>query len=138
MGSEGTWYYEGDRIHLSNVPYHHVHVEYWIYAADYEEDKVIYAVYRLIDEREHYEASEEFWVVFNRPVPGDFDADGYIDGDDFEHFYYARTAPDVPQDLPQYEDADLDGDRDVDLEDFAVFQRCYSGSEKHPDPRCAG
>src|SRR5206468_10163950 len=33
-------------------------------------------------------------------------------------------------------DARLDADQDVDLDDFGIFQRCYSG-EGHPaDPKC--
>ncbi|MFH1109131.1 MAG: hypothetical protein V1790_08060 [Planctomycetota bacterium] len=137
VGSEGTWYNEGDRMHLSNVPYHHVHVNYWIWGASYDEDQLIYAVFRLIDQRGRYGTSDDFWVVFNRPVPGDFDANGHIEGEDFGHLCAALTGPGTPQENPRYEDADLDGDLDVDLADSAVFQRCYSGSEDHPDPRCA-
>ncbi len=137
VGYSGTWLNEGDLLHLSNVPYHHLHMDYWIWGTSYEEDQLIYAVFRLVDERGRYETSDEFWVVFNRPVPGDFDANGHIEGEDYGHLSAALTAPGTPQENPQYEDADLDGDSDVDLADFAVFQRRYSGSEGHPDPRCA-
>ena len=33
--------------------------------------------------------------------------------------------------------ADLDNDGDVDLDDFGIFQRCYSGEGKPADPNCA-
>ena len=32
--------------------------------------------------------------------------------------------------------ADFDKDGDVDMEDFGVFQRCYSGLDKPADPNC--
>ena len=32
--------------------------------------------------------------------------------------------------------ADLDRDGDVDLNDFLVFQRCYSGAGSPPTPEC--
>ncbi|HOW73869.1 MAG TPA: hypothetical protein PKY77_24970 [Phycisphaerae bacterium] len=32
---------------------------------------------------------------------------------------------------------DFDKDADVDLADFGVFQRCYSGAGKPADPQCA-
>lgn len=140
LGYNGEWYTEGDHVHLSNVEWHHLHFDYWMYASVYDENEVIYVVFRLhdeLDDGQRYDASEEFWVVFNRPVPGDFNKDGYIDGDDYAHLHPAITGPDTIQGDPQYQDADLDGDEDIDLADFALFQRCYRGSEDHPDPRCA-
>ena len=140
VGVEGTWYSQGQRIHLSNVPYHHVHMDYWMWASAYEEDALIYAVYRLVDDKDdgaRYEPSAEFWVVFTRPVPGDFDRDGHIDADDRDHFESCATGPEVPQEDPTCEDADLDEDGDVDHSDFGLLQRCMSGPDGHPDPRLA-
>ena len=137
VGTDGTWFAEGDVIHLSHVPYHHVHMDYWLWADDHDEDRLFYAVFRLIDERATYEPSEDFWVVFNRPVPGDYDANGHVQDDDYAYLGAALTGPGTPQEDPQYEDADLNGDLHVDLRDVALIQRCYSGAEQHPDPRCA-
>jgi len=36
------------------------------------------------------------------------------------------------------QDARLDDDEDVDLDDFAIFQRCMSGPNAIADPGCAG
>jgi hypothetical protein len=33
--------------------------------------------------------------------------------------------------------ADFDNDNDVDQNDFAIFQRCYSGMDNPADPNCA-
>ncbi len=132
-----TWYFEGDRIHLSNVPYHHVHVDYWVLAADYDENDLIYAVYRLVDEQDRYEPSADFAVVFNRSVPGDFASDGHIDLQDYVQMAAAMTGPGTSQPDAELADVDYDGDDDVDLRDAAQFLRCFSGPDEHPDPRCA-
>jgi len=57
------------------------------------------------------------------------------------------TIPYDPENLPQGcwltpddQDiiaADFDADEDVDLSDFGVFQRCYSGEHNLADPHCA-
>lgn len=140
VGVEGAWYSEGDRIHLSNVPGHHLHMDYWIYASAYTEDELIYVVYRLHDELadgQQYDPSEEFCVVFNRPVPGDVDADGHIDLRDYARFQNCFSGPDTPQTEPQCHRADEDRDGDVDLDDFTMLPGCMSGPDEHPDPRCA-
>ncbi|MCK4659331.1 MAG: hypothetical protein KAV82_07400 [Phycisphaerae bacterium] len=135
------WYFPGESIHLSSQQWHHLHLDYWVYpAAQYDPGKVYYVVYRLVDELEdgqQYSPSDEFWVVFNQAVPGDFDKDGHIDQDDYRHLHEGFTGPDAVQIDPGYEDADLDDDGDVDLADFARLQRCYSGPDAHPDPRRA-
>jgi hypothetical protein len=48
--------------------------------------------------------------------------------DDFGHFQACASGPSIPQRDANCTNADLDGDGDVDQEDFGVFQRCYSGS----------
>jgi hypothetical protein len=140
IGYGGNWYTAGDRIHLSSVQWHHLHMDYWIYESVYDEDKMLYVVYRLVDDLadgQQYDPSDEFWVVFNAPVPGDFNADSHIDQDDLDHFETCATGPAVPQEDPACQDADLDEDSDVDQSDFGLFQRCLSGPDDHPDPRCA-
>lgn len=62
------------------------------------------------------------------PIPPDFNADGYVDGEDFAHFLACVTGPTVQVTAPNCLNADLDGDGDVDQDDFAIFQRCYSGT----------
>ena len=102
------------------------------------EDKLFYVVYRLVDDLDdgqQYESSEDFWVVFNQPVPGDFDADGYIDQSDYNHLRDCLCGPQVPQEAEECVNCDLDDDGNVDLADVAEFQQAFSGAEKHPDPR---
>ncbi len=41
----------------------------------------------------------------------------------------------ITQHDPDCQDADLDGDGDVDQSDFGIFQRCISGSEQMLDLR---
>ncbi|UCD30303.1 MAG: hypothetical protein JSV03_07500 [Planctomycetota bacterium] len=41
-----------------------------------------------------------------------------------------------PQNNPDCIDARLDGDDDVDFNDFAIFQGCMSGANLPPDPNC--
>ncbi|HNO78579.1 MAG TPA: hypothetical protein PKN33_11015 [Phycisphaerae bacterium] len=69
------------------------------------------------------------------PVPGDFDGDGDVDADDFEHYADCLDGPDATPtpDLPDATDADCiqafdqDDDNDVDLADFASFQAAFTG-----------
>jgi hypothetical protein len=83
-------------------------------------------------------------------IPGDFDRDGDVDGDDFLVFQACATGPAVPYDaealpagcmlIPDADGliaADFDSDGDVDHDDFGIFQRCYSGPNKPGDPACA-
>jgi hypothetical protein len=139
MNDPGTYYDVGDCVPLSNYAWHHTHLKYWWYNTYYDEGEMIYVVYRLVDTLEdgqQYDPSDEFWVIFNAPVPGDFNADSYIDQSDLGHFEACATAPGISQDDPACQDADLDEDGDVDQSDFALFQRCISGSSQHVDPRC--
>ncbi|NLX14073.1 MAG: hypothetical protein GXY44_10525 [Phycisphaerales bacterium] len=153
IGAGSNWYTTGGRIRLSSYADHHLHMNYWVWASVYDPQKQYYAVFRLVDDLDdgqRYEISEEFWVVLNRPVPGDFNADGHIDSDDLDVFKACKTGPAIPYDptnlppgctlTPDNEGiipADLDRDGDVDQDDFAMFQRCYSGPQANPDPRCA-
>ncbi len=73
------------------------------------------------------DSSDIFLAV---PAP-DLDADGDVDGDDWEMMAPCRTAPDQPVD-PPCESADMDGDEDVDLADFAIFSNCSAGSDVRP------
>jgi GH25 family lysozyme M1 (1,4-beta-N-acetylmuramidase) len=72
------------------------------------------------------------------PVPGDFNADGHIDGTDTNFFVGCITGQDTGITNPDCTETDLDNDDDVDQEDFGILQRCYSGALNHPDPYCAG
>lgn len=78
-------------------------------------------------------------------VAADLDRDGDVDGEDMAAFISCGVAPDRPYAptcaLPPDESgivrADFDGDRDVDLSDFAVIQRCLSGNMIPSDADCA-
>ncbi|MHC4443540.1 MAG: LamG-like jellyroll fold domain-containing protein [Planctomycetota bacterium] len=69
--------------------------------------------------------------------PSDFDCDGDVDLEDFDHFQACASGPAIPQTDPTCHDADLDNEGDVDQSDFGLFQRCYSGSGNPADPSCA-
>jgi hypothetical protein len=64
--------------------------------------------------------------------------DGHVDADDFEHFQSCASGPNIPQNDPDCQDADLDNDSDIDQEDFGLFQRCYSGPDELADADCVG
>ena len=69
-----------------------------------------------------------FWagVPATAPVPGDCTGDGVVDFEDFEIFATCLTGPDV--NVPDgCHCADLDGDDDSDLADFAAFQHAFGG-----------
>lgn len=60
-------------------------------------------------------------------VLGDFQRDGHIDEIDLDHIAACQTGAMVPQNDPACKDADLDGDADVDQDDFGAFQKCITG-----------
>jgi len=55
---------------------------------------------------------------------------GYAE--DIYCYLYAVRTSDEPGNLP----GDFDGDGDVDLSDFTVFQLCFGGSNNPPAPTC--
>lgn len=70
----------------------------------------------------------------------DYNRDCRVDIADLRYFMMCSTAPGVRQTDPSCVGVDLDGDEfgDVDAIDFAIFQRCWSGSDKDADPGCDG
>jgi len=73
-----------------------------------------------------------------RFVPGDFDFDRDVDATDLDHLLSCMTGPGVGSVDSSCRSADLDGDNDVDQQDFGLFQRCYGGVGKIVSPNCAG
>jgi hypothetical protein len=53
---------------------------------------------------------------------GDFDANGLVNGADVQHLQSCRSGPAIRL-VGGCEDADLDADGDVDLDDFGILQR---------------
>lgn len=95
----------------------------------------------------------EAWIA-RLPVPptiADFNGDGHVDGTDADQFAACATGPGVtyglatvPAGCPMALDvlgllaADFDWDHDVDLDDFATFQLCFSGPDSDPPAACRG
>ena len=74
------------------------------------------------------------------PIPfayGDFDADLDVDGDDTSWIPFCAGGPGQPALAPDCDHIDSDNDFDVDLLDFARFQRCFSGADVLADASCA-
>ena len=69
-------------------------------------------------------------------VRPDFDHDGKVTSADLAHLAACTTGPGVPQMDPACQDARLDGDSDVDQDDFGIFQRCYAGVHGYPPQNC--
>lgn len=67
-------------------------------------------------------------------IPGDFDNDADVDGDDYDHFDMCVTGPSIPQNNPACMDALLDADADVDMDDYAFLQGQFSGPGIPADP----
>lgn len=59
-------------------------------------------------------------------IPGDFNRDGKVNDLDLNHMYPCMLGAGVTPGAG-CDDADLDGDTDVDQSDFGIFQRCWSG-----------
>src|SRR5262249_2970556 len=85
------------------------------------------------------------WAHPSCNIPGDFDGDGDVDGDDLNIFRlcaagtglpYAPTCT-LPPDVNGHIAADFNQDGDADADDFGVFQRCYSGQNHPGNPNCA-
>lgn len=69
-------------------------------------------------------------------IPGDFDRDGDVDGDDVAAFEACASGPAIPL-AAGCEGKDFDNDSDSDQSDFSVVQLCYSGQNSPGDPNCA-
>ncbi|HSW46181.1 MAG TPA: endonuclease [Phycisphaerae bacterium] len=66
----------------------------------------------------------------------DFNADGYVDDQDFTLLDNCFSGPNVPY-VTGCDTRDLDGDVDVDMADFGRFQRCLAGPGTPPPANCA-
>jgi hypothetical protein len=103
-------------------------------------------------------SSDPVWIVFNNGVPGcmncvginyvgsqiahdrprtDLDFDRHVTTSDLDRFGACATRQGVPWTDPCCQYADFDHDGDIDMDDFAIFQRCYSGPSSTADPNCA-
>jgi hypothetical protein len=67
---------------------------------------------------------------------GDFDRDGDVDQSDFGHFQICISGSVLYQTDPACADTLLDGDKDVDLADLAIFLNCMNGTWQLPKPGC--
>lgn len=70
-------------------------------------------------------------------IPGDFDRDGDVDGDDLQPFTICYSGPAIVQEQTACRPADFDADQDVDQADFGIFQACWSGYRQPASPTCA-
>jgi len=71
---------------------------------------------------------DQGWVALTDLAEmGDCDFDGDVDRTDFESFQDCFYGPDERPDPPGCTCHDIDGDRDVDLADFAILQRSFTG-----------
>ncbi len=70
------------------------------------------------------------------PVAADFNCDAHVDELDIAHMSTCQTRAGVAISAPDCSNADLDGDLDADLDDFARLQRCYSGPHRSVNPTC--
>jgi hypothetical protein len=79
------------------------------------------------------------------PYPGDFDGNCAVDQFDLDMLILCADGPSLPYaagcSLPAdglgIVPADFDADGDVDVIDFGVLQRCWSGLDHVPEPTCA-
>jgi hypothetical protein len=67
----------------------------------------------------------------------DFDRDADVDQSDFGHLQACLRGTWVPQTDPACQDADMDGNGYVDLNDLAVLLICMTGDRIAADPNCA-
>jgi hypothetical protein len=70
-------------------------------------------------------------------VPGDFNDDSDVDQEDFGHLQICLTGTGGGSPAPGCEDANLDGDNDVDGNDAVKFLQCMSAANVWGDPDCA-
>ncbi|HOA73742.1 MAG TPA: dockerin type I domain-containing protein [Phycisphaerae bacterium] len=76
-------------------------------------------------------------TVNEKPIPGDLNGDGFVDGRDVAIFLPCMTAPQEPPQDPACSAADFDGDTDVDQSDFGILQKCIRGDAVPGDRTCA-
>lgn len=70
-------------------------------------------------------------------IPGDYDRDGDVDGDDLRQFTACYTGPAINLGgETNCASADFDMDLDVDQTDFGILQACWSGYNRPADPAC--
>lgn len=74
-------------------------------------------------------------LAHDRP-PADLTFDRFVDFLDIARMHTCSTGANVPWIDPCCQDADLDGDGDIDMDDWGRFQRCYSGPVTPADPDC--
>jgi probable HAF family extracellular repeat protein len=78
---------------------------------------------------ENPDGNTEAWIA---QIPcilraADFDVDCDVDLIDYDHLGACLNGPDHPPALPDCGNADLDGDGDVDLREYATFQYQFTG-----------
>jgi len=74
------------------------------------------------------------------PIPvafGDTDVDFDVDHLDAAYFLGCMTAPNSSMASPECLHLDIDEDDDVDIYDFAAFQRCFSGFDVSANHTCS-
>jgi uncharacterized lipoprotein YddW (UPF0748 family) len=69
-------------------------------------------------------------------IPGDFDADGDVDQQDFGHMQACMSGSMVAQAAPECANARFDGDSDVDQDDLSMFLSCLSGPGTQASASC--
>jgi len=75
---------------------------------------------------------------YARGASADFDGDCHVMQADLDHFTACALGPGMPQSDPACLDANLDADAlgAVDTVDFAILQRCWTGSSLIAHPSC--
>lgn len=75
------------------------------------------------------------WYAWNGWAPCDFNRDGYVNTADLPYMRACAKGSRVPQANTDCTLTDLDRDADIDMDDFGIFQVCYSG-DTAADPNC--